>query len=102
MAADASALGMTAVTREAERAECGGTYYQDHGEPQQRYPGRNGSVVKRVTERRGERDSARDRYLASACRIRAPRNATLGSGVPLVRFKTPASRWKLTDMAMLR
>jgi len=38
---------------------------------------------------------------SSACTIRAPRKAELGSGVPLMRFSTPVSRWKDTLIAML-
>ena len=38
---------------------------------------------------------------SSACTTRAPRNDPLGSGVPLVRLSTPASRWKVIAIAML-
>jgi hypothetical protein len=37
----------------------------------------------------------------TACRTRAPRKEAAGSGVPLVRLRTPSCRWKLMLIAML-
>ena len=39
--------------------------------------------------------------MSTACTIRAARNNALGRGVPLIRLRTPASRWNDTDIAML-
>ena len=38
---------------------------------------------------------------STACRIRAPKNDPLASGVPLVRRSTPESRWTVIATAML-
>jgi hypothetical protein len=39
--------------------------------------------------------------MSSACKTRAAMNDPLGSGVPFVRLRIPASRWKVMVSAML-
>jgi|GEM_PF-6408387 len=45
--------------------------------------------------------ATRSSATSRACNTLAPKKTALGSGVPRVRLRTPASRWKDSPLAML-